>query len=1065
MKNYALCVILLCTLPAFATISHQQSPVYQWNSSASSTCSANFGSTSNAHDLFVVWTFWKTSSSPNQLTAQVSDLTTFGNTFVSAVGPTLQSASNTYAQIFYAANITTVTGQKDTLTVTYSGSAVSSGCVFVEYQGADPSNPLDSVSAGYSTSGNPTNLLDSGTTAPANANLLVFAGGNTDAGVVSAGSSFTLIQSNAGSITEEFINSPTQNNTLQRATAGSAGMNSNWVMLMAIFRDASWTVAGGWSPARPPDVVNAAQYPGVDICVQAQNAATGNPNATILMPISGTMACSVDPTGAASTSPITSAPVFQGKLKLVTVGGSPAQLNMDTPWVFFNSSMTLDAGSVQFIITQNFRNNWSGQRCWTAGTADTTDFGACANGGLGGSGGSFSIANNTPTGTSCALVTYPGSTKPYEIRGGEIISITGASDLRNNGIFRVIPVNDGTCTGTSGPTATQFYIWAPSAQNCTGSSGSSGCGSSVTLAAQTAMFYMGPRTFDDPNNTGGSCITLPGGTSYGSGGEKCSTYGVKLLNLGELDGWGYGLEGIDNSQCMEQCAINSYGSRTIYRTSMLTYGQWSPVSQNNAAIQHFEDYCNNGNNNNVNFYCVTSPSGSYLYGTFHVGIWLRDTWNHGSVQDATINESAYAGIMLDGMGGNLSGSSIKGIHFQNGGDANPPTEGNYGGSLANIAIGAQASASSVYIEQIEGNKDAGVAANILISGSNAPPLNLPAWQASSNSGSCSGPPSVCFTYPVYAAIFPTTGNTGCGGSGCVFEVSVPGGSGSSHPSWSSTSPGTCVSEGTGLVTWCNVGSSLPNSTGPGGNVVKAVQITNNKGDTPTIFNGGTNNKWTDASIAEYSYQNDSGSIYECASESEHPCRIDQGINLNAISPLPASGINSPGSNITVSGGISTGNGTPGLFFQDGGQKSSTSGTSPNLQVHRQVINDTKALSTTSNTNTTLLSLNVGNGQAAGVILRYVIIAKSATDTCVLNGVVTAVAETNSSGASKGFIGTSTGTDQSSVCTGSDGLSATFSITNANPAVVSVKPIWSTVVPTSVYAVYNYDDLSDVSTTP
>lgn len=64
--------------------------------------------------------------------------------------------------------------------------------MFAEYSGADQSYPLDSVSAGYSTYGNPTILLDSGTVAPAKANLLVFGGGTSDRGSAGAGSGFTL---------------------------------------------------------------------------------------------------------------------------------------------------------------------------------------------------------------------------------------------------------------------------------------------------------------------------------------------------------------------------------------------------------------------------------------------------------------------------------------------------------------------------------------------------------------------------------------------------------------------------------------------------------------------------------------------------------------------------------------------------------------------------------------------------------------------------------------------------------------------------------------------------------
>jgi hypothetical protein len=204
VKNCALCIFLLCALPALATISQKQTPVSQFNSSASSTCFATFGSTPTRHDLFVVWTYWNTGASQNQLTATVKDSATFNNTFSSAVGPTLQAASNTYAQIFYAKGITVGTGS-DTLTVTYSLNGVAtnantSGCVFVEYQGADLNFPLDSTSAGYSFSAG--NTLDSGSAAPANASLLVFGGGNTDTGIASADSAFTLIKANGGSVTQ-----------------------------------------------------------------------------------------------------------------------------------------------------------------------------------------------------------------------------------------------------------------------------------------------------------------------------------------------------------------------------------------------------------------------------------------------------------------------------------------------------------------------------------------------------------------------------------------------------------------------------------------------------------------------------------------------------------------------------------------------------------------------------------------------------------------------------------------------------------------------------------------------
>jgi hypothetical protein len=105
---------------------------------------------------------------------------------------------------------------------------------------------------------------------------------------------FTTVQTNPGSITEQFINSPTSpNNTLQRATATIGGIvppTGNWVMQMAIFRDASWTVSGAWSPVRPGNIRYVDQFPGGDIGEQMKNAyadCSFLPGATTAIPFSG----------------------------------------------------------------------------------------------------------------------------------------------------------------------------------------------------------------------------------------------------------------------------------------------------------------------------------------------------------------------------------------------------------------------------------------------------------------------------------------------------------------------------------------------------------------------------------------------------------------------------------------------------------------------------------------------------------------------------------------------------------------------------------------------------------
>ncbi len=183
--KYRLCVLFLLVLPASATISYVRSNT-QW-SGGTTSCSVSLATTGSP-DLIVAWGEWQTSG-PNTVTATATQGQA-GKTIVSAVGPTVQSASNTAAQIFYVPNITTG-GETVTLTFGGTGTVTSSACVIVEYSGADTMYPLDSASEAISNSGSPSGTLDSGTASPANASLLVFGAGTNDTGTASAGSGFT----------------------------------------------------------------------------------------------------------------------------------------------------------------------------------------------------------------------------------------------------------------------------------------------------------------------------------------------------------------------------------------------------------------------------------------------------------------------------------------------------------------------------------------------------------------------------------------------------------------------------------------------------------------------------------------------------------------------------------------------------------------------------------------------------------------------------------------------------------------------------------------------------------
>jgi hypothetical protein len=342
LKIYTLSAVLLLALPAFAQIADVQNAS---NFACSgSTCQVILSTQPHTtlHNLIAVWTFWQSSSVP-AYTASVFDSNSL-NTFYSAVGPTLQSASSPpiSAQVFYARNINPSTGH-DAVTVTFSGGtgSISAGAVAVEYSGLDRGNPLDDVSAGYSNSGSPGSMFDSGwaplglvpPTSGSNQNVLIFGAAVADAsGTPTVGSNFTLVQSNGSSLglcglTEEqiFVASAS---SFQHANA-SCG-SSNWLAQMAVFRSATWTVAGGWSPVRPYKLFDATQYPGVDACAQTQAAVESGGGATPVVSMGGfsntAITCKNPPFGTGDNGEI-SLPV--------------GILQITYPWVFPNNGMIL----------------------------------------------------------------------------------------------------------------------------------------------------------------------------------------------------------------------------------------------------------------------------------------------------------------------------------------------------------------------------------------------------------------------------------------------------------------------------------------------------------------------------------------------------------------------------------------------------------------------------------------------------------------------------------------------------------------------------------------------------
>jgi hypothetical protein len=653
VKKIAFCFSLLFALPMFASISQKQAPVATWNTGSQTSCTATLGPTT-AGDLIVVWTYWKTSGTNNITVNRVTD--SYGNgtgsptpVYPSAVGPTLQPASNTAAQVFYASNTLSGSGN-DAVLVTFSGSVgVASGCVAVEYQGADTMNPLDSVSQAISYGGSPSGTLDSGTVAPANANLLVFGGGNIDnSAAPNPGSLFANVESNSStnnsSITEQYIPS-SPNNVLQRATANYTTLTpmGNWVMQMAVFRAAAWTVASGWSPARTPQVINAAQYPGSDPCVQAQNAEAGNQGTSFDMPIVGggeasETVCSVSPLSGLTGS---------GVVTVTNIGeGNNTVLEINSPIVFL-PGQTLqalpqhagDSSGVMIAASSTFMTNYSSPRTFT-NTGGTPP---------------FTITNEGST-PGCYRLTYAASAVNYlyVIRGTEPdIQFSGFANPLWNGNFRAIAGNGAEMSGDTwgdpfcvqtgkshaeGPNTTSFAFFNAAAAEagltgCTGS-GSSACGSTAQIQGITYLVYLGPSptTTVPGDGMGGTC-----GAGTGSGGaddQYCAitllgqagsgtpvAAGAVLKNIGLLANGYAGVGGVASIYGQEGSGwIND--STAIARVPGPTGAVWSAgynakfssqgsSSQNFYTFQGVEDYCND---NKTGQLCYSaSEGGKYTF--------------------------------------------------------------------------------------------------------------------------------------------------------------------------------------------------------------------------------------------------------------------------------------------------------------------------------------------------------------------------------------------------------------------------------------------------------------------
>jgi hypothetical protein len=175
----------------------------------------------------------------------------------------------------------------------------------------------------------------------------------------------------------------------------------------------------------------------------------------------------------------------------------------------------------------------------------------------------------------------------------------------------------------------------------------------------------------------------------------------------------------------------------------------------------------------------------------------------------------------------------------------------------------------------------------------------------------------------------------------------------------------------------------------------------------------------------------------------------------------ASGTNIAGSSQTFGPGAGTGNSTPSIYVLAGPALGTASGTAQQTQVPRLVVNDTKQL--TSGSAVTVGSFPLATLQMVGGWVNYFIEATDGTNQCVLSGDIHFAGE-NSAGTFKTGPTAATGNNQSNFCTGAATLTATWSLTGANPALLQVTPTTS-ITPTSFDIVYELHSMGRTAVTP
>jgi fibronectin type 3 domain-containing protein len=222
------------TTPAAAAIAFVQ-VAFATPQSSPTSVAVTYPQAQSAGDLNVVVVGW------NSASGQVASVTdTKGNTYVTAVGPTVSSGFATQS-IYYATNIAAAAANTNVVTVTFTAAAPFPDIRIAEYRGIASNNPVDVFIAAQGSS----TTSSSGAITTTNPNDLLVAANIVLTSTTAAGAGFNnrVITTPDADILEDQIVTTTGSYTAT-ATISPAG---SWIMQMVAFR-----AAGSVTDTQPP---------------------------------------------------------------------------------------------------------------------------------------------------------------------------------------------------------------------------------------------------------------------------------------------------------------------------------------------------------------------------------------------------------------------------------------------------------------------------------------------------------------------------------------------------------------------------------------------------------------------------------------------------------------------------------------------------------------------------------------------------------------------------------------------------------------------------------------------